>query len=181
MSTKIILKDVRCSYLYVNNMNKHNKYGAQVLLPKGDPQIELIQAAVNKELIAQFGADSSAKKGKYKLPFRDGDDEQDGEEYTSMMFFNANNNRKPGIVNRKGQPPTDDELEELCYSGAYFHVSVDFYPFKSQDGSKPGIAASLNNIMLRKAGVRLDGSVSASSEFAEFSVEDDDFDDLDDL
>jgi len=96
--------------------------------------------------------------------------------------MNANSDRKPGIVNRNNEPADQDDIEELCYSGAYFHASVNFYGFKAKDGSKPGVAVGLNNVMLRKKGDRLDGSVSATSEFADYAEgdSDDDIDDFDD-
>lgn len=181
MSTKVILENVRCSYVYVDKVNKHDKYGIQVLIPKSDKkQLTKIENAVSEELLTKFGKGASNKLGKYKLPIRDGDLEQDGEEYEGMIFFNANNTKKPGIVNRRGEVADLDDISECCYSGAYFHASVEFYPFTSQDGGKPGIAASIINIMLRKQGERLDGRVSATTEFADF-INDDDDDDFDDL
>ena len=94
--------------------------------------------------------------------------------------MNANGNRKPGIVNRAGEPADIVDIEDYCYSGAYFHVSVNFYAFDSKDGGKPGVAVGLNNVMLRKKGERLDGSVSATSEFSDFAsdADDDDFEDF---
>ena len=92
----------------------------------------------------------------------------------TAYFFNANNKKKPGIRNRNNDPANPDEIQEYCYSGAYFHVSVDFYGFKG-DG-KDGVAVGLNYIMLRKPGDRLDGRSTAESDFAEFA-EDEDEDD----
>ena len=184
---KVILKDIRCSYVFVQSPRKKDdgedgKYGVQLLIPKDSPQLKALKAAILEALEAKHGAEALKKKGRYKLPLRDGDEERDGEEYEGMYFMNANAGKKPGIVNRHNNIPSDAELEELCYSGATFHVSVNVYGFPAKDGGKPGVAVGLNNIMLRKAGDRLDGSVSASSEFEEFAeaggnseFDDDDF------
>ena len=93
------------------------------------------------------------------------------------MFINCNSkNRKPGVVNRRNEPADIDDMEDYCYSGAYFHVSINLYAYVFE--GKKGIAAGLSNVMLRKKGERLDGSTSATSEFEDFA--DDDDDDLDD-
>lgn len=182
---KIILQNVRGSYVYVTAPRKKDdgtdgKYGVQILLPKDDPQAVKLNKLVKKVLIEAVGEDAAKKLGKFKLPIRDGDDERDGEEYEGVYFMNANASRKPGIVNKNGEPADQDDIEEYCYSGAYFHVSVNVYHFKATDGGKPGIALGLNNVMLRKKGERLDGSVSATSEFEDFAGGSDDFDDDED-
>ena len=188
MSEKIILQNVRCSYVYAHKMRKNKDdgspggYGIQILLPKNDPQVKKFNRLVTNVLIDAVGEQSAAKRGRFKLPLRDGDDERDGEEYENMYFMSANSYiNKPGIVNKANEPADQDDIDELCYSGAYFHVSVNIYFFKAKDGGKPGIALGLNNIMLRKKGDRLDGTVAATSEFSDYADGDDEFSDDDDL
>ena len=175
---KVILQDVRCSYVFVTEPRKgengeSGKYSIQILLPKDDEQVKKIKAAIVKAAEEKFG--SNVKMGMLKSPLRDGDEEREGEEYEGMYFLNANSSRKPGIVNRNNEPADQDDLEEYCYSGAYFHVSVNFYAFNFE--GKKGIAVGLNNLMLRKKGERLDGSSSATSEFSDFVDSDNDFED----
>lgn len=181
---KIVLQNVRGSYVYVTAPRKKDsgedgKYGIQILLPKDDPQAAKLNKLVKKVLIEAVGEKAASKLGKFKLPIRDGDEERDGEEYEGMYFMNANAARKPGIVNKNNEPADIDDIEEYCYSGAYFHVSVNVYYFKAIEGGKPGVALGLNNVMLRKQGERLDGSVSATSEFEDFAGGDDGDDDFD--
>ena len=186
---KIILQNVRCSYVYADKQRKNKEdgspggYGVQLIIEKKDPQVKKLQLLVRKVLGEAKGADALKKLGMYKLPVRDGDEERDGEEYNGTVFANANSGKKPGIVNRNNEPADQGDIEELCYSGAYFHVSVNVYFFKAKDGGKPGVALGLNNVMLRKKGERLDGSVSATSEFEGFEEADDEFgdDEFDDL
>lgn len=177
---KVILQDVRCSYVFAHQERKDGGYGVQPLIEKGSALHKKLIKIVDKVLADKFGADAPKKKGRYKLPLRDADEEdRDGEEYRGMIFFNANSGKKPGIVNKNNEPADIDDIEEYCYSGAYFHVSVNIYAFdKPEDGGKPGVAVGLNNLMLRKKGDRLDGTVAATSEFADFADddEDDDFD-----
>lgn len=189
-SKKIILQDVRCSYVYLKETNKNGKYSVQVLVEKGTDNYKKLMAAQKAVFIEAFGEEAWKKKGQYNLPVRDGDADQknggeprDGEEFRNVVFANVNGNRKPGIVNKNNEPADEDDMTEYCYSGAYFHVSMNLYAFpKPDDGGKAGVAAGLGNVMLRKKGDRLDGSVAATSEFANFAEESsDEFDDEDDF
>lgn len=178
--SKMIFQNVRCSYVFVEearkdkeNPEKKGTYGIQVLLPKNDPQVKKANKLIEKVAKEKFG--EKTKLGMLKLPLRDGDEERDSEEYENMFFFNANSAKKPGIVNHNNEPADTDDLEELCFSGAFFHVSVNFYGFK-KEGNK-GVAVGLNNLMLRKAGDRLDGSTTATSDFEGYADDEDDTDD----
>lgn len=180
---KVILQNVRCSYVFVEKPRKNKdddgegKYSIQVIVSKDDPQVKKVKAAIKAAAVDKFGKD--VKMGAMKLPLRDGDEERDEGEYNNTLFFNANASRKPGIVNRKNEPADQADIEEYCFSGAIFHVSVDFYAFNFQ--GRKGVAVGLNNIMLRKKGERMDGTASASDEFKDMADADDDFEDDDDF
>lgn len=183
--SKLILQNVRCSYVFIEEPRKNKEkpdesnYGIQVLIPKKSPIVKKIKALQEKVAKEKFG--DKVKLGMLKLPLRDGDEERDTPEYEGHYFLNANSARKPGIVNRTNKPATESDMEEYGFSGCYFHVSVNFYGFKVE-GNK-GVAVGLNNVMLRKAGERLDGGESATDAFEEFADDDDDDfdDDFDDI
>lgn len=171
---KVILTDVICSYVYVAKPRETNdgseaKYSMQIIVPKDSPLVAKIQEAVKRVAVEKFG--EKVKLGALKLPLRDGDAEREGKEYENCYFFNANSSRRPGIVNRRNEIADLDDIEEYCYSGATFHVSVNFFAYDF-NGTK-GVGAGLNNVMLRKKTPRLDGSVTAEDEFAQFKSEDD--------
>lgn len=183
--SKVIIQNVRCSYVFLREPRKakdekgRDTYSIQLIIPKDHPQIGQIKNAIKVVAEENF---KGKKLTMLKHPLRDGDKERDTPEYENTYFINANGGRKPGIVNRNNEPADNDDLDELCYSGAYFHVSVNFYAFDT-DGNK-GIAAGLNNVMLVKKGDRLDGMTAATEEFKDFATDDfadegeDDFDDL---
>jgi hypothetical protein len=181
VSETIILNNVRCSFVFATKTNKHEKYQIQPLIPKDSELAKKLKAAQTRIAKAAFG--DAVKAARLKLPLRDGDEERDGNEYEGMYFLNANSGNPPGIVNRFGKAASDVEIDEQCYSGAVFTVSISLYSFDSKDGGKPGVAAGFNNLMLRGGkGERMDGRKSAVSEFAEFTEDgdsDDEFDDLD--
>ena len=175
---KIILEDVRLFYVNATQRRKSDngeegKFGVQVVIPKDHPQIKKLKKIQDK--VMKEGHGEKIKKAMVKLPLRDGDEERDEEEYQGMYFFNANSDRKPGIVNKRGEIADPDDLEEYCYSGAFFNVSVNIYSYK-YDGKK-GVAAGLNNLMLLRKGERMDGSVNASEDFKGYASDDDDLDD----
>lgn len=185
VSKKLILENVRCSYVNVVEKNQFGNYSIQPIIEKGTKQHKGIVKIVNDILSEAFGPESLKKKGRYKLPVRDGDDEIEnndkGEEVANCIFFNANNSkRKPGVVKYysaqdevKNADP--DDIEELCFSGAYFNLSLSFYNFTpdKEKGGKPGVAVGLNSVMLLKKGKRLDGSVAATKEFEDYKSDDD--------
>lgn len=178
--SKVILQNVRCSFVFVQEPRKGDngekgKYSLQPIIPKDHPQVKNIKAAIKAAAESKFG--SNVKMGMLKLPLRDGDEEREGEEYKNCYFLNANSSRKPGVVNRNNEPADQDDFEEYCYSGAYFHVSLNFYAYNYE--GKKGVAVGLQNVMLRKKGDRLDGSTSATSEFAGFADDETSNDDND--
>lgn len=172
---KVILQDVIGSYVYITKPRetddgKEAKYSMQIIIPKDSPAVAKIQEAVKKVAQEKFG--EKVKLGAIKTPLRDGDEERDEKVYQNCYFFNANASRKPGIVNRHNEIADPDDIEEYCYSGATFHVSVNFFAYDF-NGTK-GVGAGLNNVMLRKKTPRLDGAMTAEDEFAEFKSDDDD-------
>lgn len=182
-SQKVILENVRGSYVYLDQVSaKSGKYGMQVLMDKDGAAYKKAKKAHDKVLAEAFGEKALKQPGKYKFALRDADEEgREGAEYGNVIFFNANNNKKPGLVNRNNEPADADDIEEYCYSGAYFHVSVTFASYPARDGGKPGVGAYVNNVMLRKKGERLDGSASATNDFADFADFADDVDESDDF
>lgn len=195
---KIILENVRGSYVYIDQPRpqrrgrssddgEKSKYGMQVIIPKSDKKlIRKLKAEIDKVLEEKFGAAALKRRGRYKLPLRDGDEEREEKHFRKTYFCNANTTRKPGVVNRQGETADEDDMEDYGFSGCYFNVSVNVYGYDGQDGGKPGVSLWLNNVMLRKKGPRLDGRIAASEEFADYAddedYEDDDLDgdDLDD-
>lgn len=181
---KVIIENVRGSFVYVAEQRKkdgqENGYGMQVILDADDKQVKRIEKAIDKALVEKFGEKALKLRKKFKLPLRDGDDEdhEESPHLEGKVFFNANNKKKPGIQNKQNEKADLDDIEEYCYSGAYFHVSINFYGF-DVDGNK-GVAAGLNGVMLHKHGDRLGGGGFDKGDFNDFA-DDDDFDDEDDF
>lgn len=148
------------------------KYSVSIIIPKNDPELPEIQAAIEAAkkagLTAKFG-------GKYppnmKMPLRDGDVERaDHPEYANSFFLSASSSRQPGMVDSKVKPITkQDEM----YSGVWANINVNFYPFN--EGGGKGVACGLNHIQKYKDDEAL-GNITRAEDV--FTAEDENDDDL---
>ncbi len=138
-----------------------------VLILKKSRKDELAElAAVVKALAAEkFG---TQPKGKIRMPIRDGDADRPGyPEFEDSYFLTASSERKPGVVNAKGQPILEADSDEEAYSGCTFRASV--VPYSYDVNGNRGVSVGLRNLQVAAKGPRLDGGVSAEAEFAEYS------------
>lgn len=171
------------SYLNVNEPKAapggKPKYSASLIISKDDTDT---LDKIHKAIEAAYEEGEGKLKGNgrtvpplaaIKTPLRDGDLERpDDPAYQNAFFLNANNPRKPGVVDAHCNPITD--TSEL-YSGIIGRVSINFYAF-SVNGNR-GIACSLNNIQKLEDGTPLGSHISAAEDFAAFKAADgaDDF------
>ncbi|WP_230268076.1 DUF2815 family protein [Allobaculum fili] len=175
-------KKTRWSYANILEPKSINgsepKYSVSLIIPKADTKTvdaiqKAIRAAYDEGLSKLKGNGKSAPAFEtLKKPLRDGDLERPGDEaYANSYFINANSARRPQVVDRNLEPIADPDE---AYSGCYGPVTVNFYAFNTS-GNK-GIAAGLGNLLKWADGERLDGSSTATTDFAD--LEDDDEDDL---
>ena len=177
--TKVITsKRTRLSYANLWEPKSVNggpaKYSVSLIIPKDDPCIEKIRAAIE----AAYEEGESKLKGNgrsvpalsaIKTPLHDGDLERpDDPAYAGCYFVNANSTTAPGIVDAACNPIL--ERSEV-YSGIYGRASINFYAFNSS-GNR-GIACGLNNVQKISDGEPLGGKSRAEDDFA--SDDDDDF------
>jgi len=166
------------------NSLQEDDYGTKkcqtmILIPKSDKKtVKAIQKAIDVAHQAKFGKPANAKSSKNKYPLKDGDVELEnenveGECYEDHYYINCTGYKIPGLVDKTGERIEDpDEREEICVSGNYFRFSITLKGYEN-DKNK-GVRAILNNLMFTNEGERLDGSMKAEDEFAEFAEADDD-------
>ena len=172
--TTVRLGEVRFCYVNVFEPRKgddgsEGKYSVCILIPKSDKQaLQMVEDAINaaKEK-GKTGKWGGKVPGRLSIPLRDGDEEDKGEEYEGMMFFNASCKSKPGIrVLENGQISEALDSEDF-YSGCYGAVTVNFFPYDS-NGNK-GVGAGLNNAIRTRDGEKLAGGSSAESDFSDMA------------
>lgn len=97
----------------------------------------------------------------YKLPFHRGEEkEYDGYGPGVVFFTMSAKNRRPGIINRNGEPITPGGPEEF-YAGCYARASVT--PFANAQWKS--LSIGLNNLQKLGEGPRLDAFTSAEDDF----------------
>jgi hypothetical protein len=174
----MIIQNVRCDWVFLLQPNKKGKYGVCALLPKGSPQLEQVEKeitrAIQKGISAGKFTEAAVKSQNFRRCLRDGDLEVETEErpkhYLGHMFFNASNAEQPGLVDEHCRPLMS---KDKVYSGAYYNLDINFYPYVHPEGGR-GIGAAVNNVMFVQDGERLDSRQSAEEAFADFVVTDDD-------
>lgn len=141
------------------------KYSLMVVLPESDPKTAPFLA----DLQARCDAVAKEKFGgklpkKMRLPFRDGDEEDNRPEWAGCVVFPASASLefKPQIV--------DTDLQEIIdpaelYSGAWYRVSLRPYAWEHPTGGK-GVSIGLVNVQKVRDDDPFSGGVKAADEFA---------------
>ena len=170
--TKVVFGPCRLSYThlfskYVGEGQEDGKYQTAILIPKSETKtLEALKQALNAAIEQGIQGKWGGKKpAKLENPMRDGD-EKDDEVYAGHFYFNAKSSTRPGIVDKFGNPITD---EEEIYSGVWCYCSVNFFPYKASGNC--GVSAGLNNVMKFKDDDHLGGRVSAAADFEGFGEE----------
>jgi hypothetical protein len=183
MSRKLILKNVRFSYVRVFEAEQFNgvgesNYSVTLLIPKSDTAlIKQINDAVKAEAQAYFGSDPKFKgrvPENYKSPLKDGDapEKEEQAEYEGCYYITAKRKEKLGrpIVIDKGKRPIT--VKEDMYSGSWGVASISLYGYNMSSDIR-GITAGLNGIQKVTDDDRLDGG-SSVNDFEDLSNENDD-------
>lgn len=183
MSRKLILKNVRFSYVRVFEAEQFNgvgefNYSVVLLIPKTDTAlVKQINDAVKAEAQEYF-AKNPKFKGRvpenYKSPLRDGDDpKKEGKAgYEGMYYITAKRKEehgKPIVIDKHKQPIT---VKEDIYSGSWGVASISLYGY-NMSSENCGITAGLNGIQKVTDDDRLDGGASVN-DFEDFGMQEDD-------
>ncbi len=183
MSRKLILKNVRFSYVRVFEAEQYQgvgeyHYSVTLLIPKTDTAlIKQINEAVKAEAQAYFGSDPKFKgqvPANFKSPLRDGDaPEKEGQAgYEGCYYIVAKRKEehgKPIVIDKSKQPIT---VKEDMYSGSWGVASISIYGYNMSSDNR-GITAGLNGIQKVTDDDRLDGG-SSVNDFEDLSDENDD-------
>lgn len=175
--TKVVFGPCRLSYTHVFSKFApddagEGKYMTNVLIPKSEKETikalnTAIEAAKKAAIVSKWGGKEPKK---LDMPLHDGEDKDD-DVFAGHYYVNAKSNTRPGIVDKKKVPITD---EEEIYSGVWAVVSVTFYGY-DKNGNR-GVACGLNNIMKFKDDEHLGGRASAETDFGDVDFSDDDDD-----
>lgn len=121
-------------------------------------QSEVIEQ--KKQMALTNPALASSIKLPLNAPLKDGDIDQDREEFKGHYYINCKSKDAPQVVDINGHflDPKD------FYSGCYGHISINFYAYDHVSGSI-GVACGLNNIQKTRDGESFTGGSTAASDF----------------
>ena len=166
--TKIVLKNVRCSFPHLFEPTSYNgqegKYSMQIIMDENHPQRKQLDAAVLDAAREKFPTKvkSNIFPASLKSPIRDGAEKSDERpEYLGKIFFNASSKNKPLLCDKHKNKLTEDD--GLFYPGCFVNVSLNTYGFDAA-GNK-GVAIGLNGVQFRKDGEALGGTGKTIDDF----------------
>lgn len=150
-------------------------YSATILIPKNDPQIAKIRAAIKQTATDKWH--ERAPKileniiRSNSLCFRDGDDKSyDG--YQDMMYITSRNAVRPTTFDRDVNPVV--EADGIIYSGCYVRANIELWAQDNGNGKR--INGKLLGVQFIRDGDRF-GAGSGPSKASDFSVIKDEDDD----
>lgn len=171
----MIVKNCRCSFptLFTPRSVGETdppKYGITVMFDKENEEhmaaVKEIQAEQERLLKEKW---PKGKPKKLNLPLKDGDsDDNDREEYEGHFTMSLRSSAKPGVVDQRLQPVSD---EQLIRPGDYVNVSFNMFAY-DRAGNK-GVSAGLNNVQYVKPageGESLGGRKRPEDEFEAVEV-----------
>ena len=158
--TKVVTPEFIASYLHVFEKQKFDgqsddeaRYSVQMVFPKGT-DLSVLKDAANTAMKDKFGHDKEKWPKKMQSPFRDGNEERDGEGiYEDAVYVNCRSKRQPGVV--------DEAVQQIInpddfWSGCIAKAQVQAFAY-SHSGNN-GVAFSLLLIQKVKDGERLGGT-----------------------
>jgi len=168
MGTIVPIQGARLSYPHLFQARSiqagdEPKFSAAFLIPKNNPAIPAIQAAIEVEKGTKWGASVPPSVGS---TLYDGDtnpkyntDPNNHGHY--VLNTSSKADRKPKVVDQNVANIIDTSR---IYAGCYVNAEVDFYPYDM--GVSKGIACGLLAVQLVAEGERLDGHPEAGTSFA---------------
>lgn len=171
---KLLLKNVRlafCQYIFekgTNFTNAEEKFSANFLIPKGDPQIKKVE-----KMIADVAREKWEKKTEAvmklltasdKICLRDGSTKAEYEGFDECYFISAASDTQPTIIDRDRTQLTKETGRP--YAGCYVNASIDIWAMDSKFGKR--ICAGLRGIQFLADGDAFTGSAPATPDEFEY-------------
>jgi hypothetical protein len=175
---KINLQNVRGSYLNLFTMTafKDSKpsYSGSFLLAADDPQVDMVNDAIDKVAEEKWGAKSkaivAALRAKDMVCLHNGDNKADNDGYAGMWYISARAYTKPLVIDRNPLVVVTQESGRI-YSGCYVNVSLEIYAQDNDFGKR--INAVLRGVQYFRAGDAFAGGAPAQpNEFSDLSDQD---------
>lgn len=144
-------------------------FSASFLLDPADPQIKVINQAIEQVAREKWGAKADAilkqMRAQDKVCLHDGDLKANYDGFAGMLYLSARSTTRPLVIDRDKTPLTEQDGKP--YAGCYVNASVELWAQDNNYGKR--INASLRGVQFLRDGDAFAGGGAASK---------DDFDDL---
>jgi hypothetical protein len=190
---EVTLKGVIASYPHYYKKHAANstatpKYAGDFIIDpstkSGKANIKLIEAAIAAVEIDKFGKkDPRYKEG--RKAYHEGNDivsqktDETPPELVDMMVIKAKNDRRPTLVNRRGETATEDD--DLFFGGTIVNPILRFYGIEADNADKGGrgLFCSLEGVQYVEEGERFGAAPLSEDRFKNIDNDADDDDDDD--
>ena len=143
-------------------------YSATVLIPQGDPQVKMIQDAIEEVAKAKWRDKATIiLKGlisEGKTCLRNGDNKSYAG-YAGMMYLTSRNSVRPTTYDAKVNPVAEED--GIIYSGCYVRVCVELWAQDNANGKR--VNGKLLGVQFMRDGDRF-GAGSGPATAEDFSV-----------
>lgn len=168
--TTLVLRDVRIAFpelweaTQFDGQGEH-RYSTAFLVDPASETHKKIEAMIDQVAAAKWGVKAKAKlAGLVGIPnkfcYMDGHRKADYAGFAGNMALSATRKLKDGrpvVVDRNKSPITAEDGK--IYAGCYVNATVDIW---AQDGTYPGIRATIINVQFVKDGESFGGAAPAS-------------------
>jgi hypothetical protein len=166
---RISLKNVRLAFPSLWEAKTFNgegepAYSASFLIDPNDPQMKIVDDAINAVAKEKWGAKADATlkslRAGDKLFVHDGDLKSQYDGFAGMKYISARNKVRPLVVDRDVAPLV--EADGKIYAGCYVNVSLDLWVQDNSFGKR--INASLRGVQFNRDGDAFAGGGAASED-----------------
>ena len=175
---KIKLNAVRLSFpqlFEAKTVNGEGKpaFSASFLIDPKDPQVAVINNAINAVAAEKWGAKAEAMlktiRAADKTCLHSGDLKANYDGFEGMLYISARNAIKPLVVDTNRSPLTEQDGKP--YAGCYVNVSLELWPQDNNYGKR--INATLMGVQFYKDGESfVGGGVASEDDFDDLSIDD---------
>lgn len=175
---KIKLTDVRLSFpnlFEAKTVNGEGKpaFSASFLLDPTDPQVKVVNAAIEQVAATKWGAKAPAilkhLRATDKVPLHDGDLKGNYEGFSGMLYVSARSYVRPLVIDKDKSPLTENAGRP--YAGCHVNASVELWAQDNNFGKR--VNATLRGVQFLRDGDAFAGGAPAGiDEFDSLEVED---------
>lgn len=145
-------------------------FSAAFLIDPADPQIEAINAEIERVASEKWGAKAAAMmktlRATDKVALHDGDLKSNYDGYAGNLYISARGKVRPMVLDRDAKTELTEE-DGRPYAGCYVNAIIDFWAQDNNYGKR--INATLHKVQFFKDGNAFAGGAMSDEEFEDLA------------